>query len=110
MPVYNKLVRDLIPKIIQEDGKTCTTRTLSNDEWVNAIQEKLFEEAEEVKSARSKDEQLEELADILELLHAHAHAVGATFEDIENIRKKKKAQRGGFDEAIFLIEVKEDET
>lgn len=110
MPIYNKLVRDLIPEIIEADGKTCTTRTLPKKEWIQSIQAKLFEEAEEVKKAQTKEEQLEELADILELLHAHAHAIGATIEDIEAIRHEKKLRRGGFDEAIFLIEVSENET
>ncbi len=109
MPVYNKLVRDLIPEIIEADGKSCTTRILSKEEWIEAIQEKLFEEAEEVKEADSKEEQLEELADMLELLHAHAHAIDATIEDIEKIRQEKKIRRGGFNRAVFLIEVDEDE-
>ena len=28
MPIYNKLVRDLIPDIIEKDGKTCDTYTI----------------------------------------------------------------------------------
>ena len=31
--VYNKLVRDKIPEIIEADGKVCRTHILPNEEW-----------------------------------------------------------------------------
>jgi predicted house-cleaning noncanonical NTP pyrophosphatase (MazG superfamily) len=51
--------------------------------------------------------ELEELADILEILHALAVAGGNTPEDLEAERAYKANERGGFAEKIFLISVDE---
>lgn len=40
MPVYNKLVRDKIPQIIEAAGKTFTTRTLSDEEYRHELRKK----------------------------------------------------------------------
>jgi predicted house-cleaning noncanonical NTP pyrophosphatase (MazG superfamily) len=47
MPVYRKLVRDFIPAIIAETGKTYQTRRLSEEEYKMALQQKLQEEMKE---------------------------------------------------------------
>ena len=44
---YNKLVRDLIPDIIENSGKQCRTRILSDDEYLEKLDAKLDEELEE---------------------------------------------------------------
>ena len=41
MKVYNKLVRDKIPEIIEADGKVCRTHILSNEEYIAALEAKL---------------------------------------------------------------------
>ena len=51
---------------------------------------------------------LEELADLLELIHAAAAYHGATFEELEEVRVEKAEKRGGFNERIFLLEVEDD--
>lgn len=51
---------------------------------------------------------LEELADILELIHAALPLHEATFGDLEKIRIAKKEKRGGFEEGIYLIEVEDE--
>ena len=38
MKVYNKLVRDKIPEIIEADGKVCRTHILSNEEYIVALE------------------------------------------------------------------------
>ena len=35
--IYNKLVRDNIPKIIENDNEVPITRVLSNDEYKDAL-------------------------------------------------------------------------
>jgi predicted house-cleaning noncanonical NTP pyrophosphatase (MazG superfamily) len=105
MPTYNKLVRDLIPDIIEKSGKTCTIRILDDSEYVEALQEKFVEEFEEYKQATNRQQALEELADLLEILYAFASYHGATKEELEAIRRKKAEERGGFQKRIFLIGV-----
>lgn len=107
MPIYNKLVRDNILEIIKAQGLKYNAKKLSADELLVELKTKMIEEAFEFKDSHSKEEAIEELADILELIHASLKAHGANIEELEEIRKKKKEKRGGFEEAIFLIDVED---
>ncbi len=105
MPAYNKLVRDKIPDIIRQDGKTCRVRTLSMAEMKPMLQAKLQEEAAEYLGSATDSLALEELADILEVIGALARLHGASMEQLADIQKSKQSARGGFDRAVFLIDV-----
>jgi predicted house-cleaning noncanonical NTP pyrophosphatase (MazG superfamily) len=107
MPVYNKLVRDRIPQVIEGTGKQYTTRILDEEEYIKELKNKSFEELNEYVNAKNDKEAIEELADILEIIHALARYHGANLEMVEQIRKEKSEKRGGFKERIFLIEVEE---
>ncbi|MHA4067902.1 pyrophosphohydrolase domain-containing protein [Bacillus cereus] len=107
MPIYNKLVRDNILEIIKAEGLNYNARILTPDELLVEIKEKMIEEALEFKEAVEKKEAVEELADILELIHASLGAYGVDFEELEGIRQKKKEKRGGFEKAIYLIDVED---
>ena len=100
---YNKLVRDHIPEIIQSTGKSCTTEVLSSDDYLRMIDAKLDEELAEY----HKDQNIEELADLLEVIHAATIARGYTLEDLERVRAEKAAKRGGFEKRILLKDVYE---
>ncbi len=98
MKVHNKLVRDRIPEIIEASGKICATHILSDEEHIQALETKLNEEVAEYLA----DKNLEEMADILEVLQAICIAKGYTLEELEAMRAKKANERGGFTEKIFL--------
>ena len=100
---YNKLVRDLIPEIIEQSGNECRTRILSDEEYLKMLDLKLDEELTEY----HKDQNVEELADLLELIYAAAIARGYTLEELESVRAEKAKKRGGFEKKIFLIDVAE---
>ncbi len=102
---YHKLVRDKIPEIIETSGKTCTTTVLSSSDYVAMLDEKLNEELAEYQESKS----MEELADLLEVIHAVAAARGSSIEEIELIRKKKAETRGGFEKRLLLTEVQSEE-
>ncbi|MDE3839048.1 phosphoribosyl-ATP pyrophosphohydrolase [Bacillus methanolicus] len=108
MPIYNKLVRDRIPEIIESAGKQFSTRILSNEEYIKELKKKSFEELEEYVNTTNNEDAIEELADLLEIIHALAEYHGATFEKVEEVRKRKAEKRGGFKEKIFLIEVEDE--
>ncbi|WP_226669717.1 nucleoside triphosphate pyrophosphohydrolase [Metabacillus litoralis] len=108
MPVYNKLVRDKIPFIIEKTGKSYKTTILGNDEYIKKLQEKGFEELQEYVDATNTANSLEELADVLEIIHALAEYHGSSIEEIEKIRAEKADVRGGFKEKIYLIEVDDE--
>ncbi len=44
--IYNKLVRDNIPKIIEEKNETPIIRILNDAEYKEALEKKLYEERE----------------------------------------------------------------
>lgn len=98
---YNKLVRDLIPEIIEASGKECRTRILSDEEYLKMLNAKLDEELAEY----HKDQNIEELADLLELIYAAAAARGYTLDELESVRAEKAKNRGGFEKKVFLIDV-----
>ena len=99
--VYNKLVRDRIPEIIEASGNACVTEVLSQEAYLAALDAKLNEELAEYQQSKS----LEELADLLEVMGAVVKARGYTWDELTQIRKEKRAQRGAFDQRIFLKEV-----
>lgn len=98
---YNKLVRDKIPEIIEASGKICKTEILSDNEYLKMIDAKLDEELEEY----HRDQNLEELADLLEVLFTATISRGYTITELEKMRAKKAEERGGFGKKILLKEV-----
>ena len=105
MTVYNKLVRDRIPERIRESGKSCTVTILEQEAYIAELRKKLREETDEYARSESDSEALEELADILELLHALSRVHKGSPEQLEQIRAQKAEERGGFEKAVFLGEV-----
>ena len=99
--VHNKLVRDRIPEIIEASGRTCITEVLPEDAYIQALDAKLSEELAEYQQSKS----LEELADLLEVMGAVVKARGYTWDELTRVRKEKRAQRGAFEQRIFLKEV-----
>lgn len=108
MPIYNKLVRDRIPEVITNTGKRFTTRILNNEEYITELKKKSFEELNEYVSTDNNEDAVEELADLLEIIHALAEYHDSSIEEVEEVRKKKAEKRGGFKEKIFLIEVEDE--
>lgn len=101
---YNKLVRDYIPDIIESNGSHCETEFLNQQDYILALDEKLKEELAEYQESRD----VEELADMLEVLFAMTKALGYSWVDVTVAYKEKREKRGGFDRGIFLKTVEED--
>jgi predicted house-cleaning noncanonical NTP pyrophosphatase (MazG superfamily) len=108
MPTYNKLVRDRIPEVIEKTGKQCTTKILNDEDYIKELKNKSFEELNEYMNAANDKDAIEELADLLEIIHALAECHGATIGKVEQVRQEKAEKRGGFKEKIFLIEVEDE--
>ena len=101
--VYNKLVRDRIPEIIEADGKKCKIENLSDDDYLEMIDAKLDEELAEY----HKEQNIEELADLVEVIYAAAEARGYSIEELEKVRIDKAEKRGVFRKRILLREVRD---
>lgn len=104
MQTYHKLVRDRIPEIIEIDGKKCDCETLSDEDYISLLDQKLNEELAEYQESKS----LEELADLLEVMQAVVKARGCTMDQLESLRAEKAAKRGGFEKKLLLKEVIEN--
>ena len=105
---YNKLVRDKIPTIIELTGGKPKCRRLSPEEYRKALKTKLVEESNELLNATTKDEMIEELADIMEVIEWIGKANAITEQDVLRRQYDKYIQKGGFVGRIFLESVEED--
>lgn len=98
MKVYNKLVRDKIPQIIKAYGKECEIEIAFKYERQELLEKNLMEEVNEF----LEDKNLEELADVMEVLYGLANNMGYSEEDLNKKRLEKLEERGGFKEGIVL--------
>ena len=101
MKEYNKLVRDFIPEIIKADGKKCDISRAASDELLRLLEEKMLEEFNEY----LEDNNLEELADMMEVIFGLAHQLGYSEEQLLAKRNQKLKERGGFKEGTVLEKV-----
>lgn len=99
--IYNKLVRDRIPEIIEKSGKTCVCEVLSHEHYIKKLNEKLVEEVKEYLESES----VEELADISEVIHSILNFKNVNIEEFKRVRLEKLEARGGFMNRILLKEV-----
>ena len=101
--LYNKLVRDGVPQLIVESGRECKVRTLPDNEFQEALLNKIIEEVEGFRESQAE----EELADIYEVMETLIEFLGFERMHIDYLKMKKKDSRGSFVERVFLEEVEE---
>ena len=100
---FNKLVRDRIINIIENRGGKANYDILSDDEYLKELNKKLIEEVNEFIEGNNT----EEFADIFEVIYAIIENKKIKLNEIEDIRIKKKEERGGFENKIFLRNIVE---
>jgi len=97
---YNKLVRDKIPEYIKNKGGAPIFHIADEKEYWLKLKEKLTEEVNEF----LESENVEELADILEVFEAIRDYKKFPAGKIKEIKRKKLKERGGFKDKIILDE------
>ncbi|RZT20050.1 putative house-cleaning noncanonical NTP pyrophosphatase (MazG superfamily) [Kribbella sp. VKM Ac-2569] len=95
MSADGKLVRDRIPEIIRASGAEPVTYQADPAEYRRRLREKLLEEVDKFLEADDSSA-VEELADILEVVHALAADLGTSKDALETIRAAKAGERGAF--------------
>lgn len=99
---YDKLIRDRIPEIMEENGKKYVVRRTNDPiEFSSYLHKKLLEEVNEFLEKPSIDE----LADIQEIILALTQDLGHTRSRLELTREAKVIERGGFEDKWILEEV-----
>lgn len=101
--IYKKLVRDKIPDLIVANEQEPEFFIFPEQDFENELILKLQEESGEYLESKNP----EELADILEVLIELGKVRNIPLTEIEAIRQKKLAERGGFSKRIFLVKVEE---
>ena len=100
---YNKLVRDRIPELIEESGRKQISRTLNEDEYEQALMDKIVEEIEEYRVSKNE----EEIADIYEVMDCLVKLKDYEPMHIDYLRLIKREARGSFHKRILLEEVED---
>ena len=106
--VYDKLVRDKIPKLYESEGKICVTEELEMEQFANKLLETLDSEIESFKKAfNAEDDELavKKIADSVEVFYAILDLIGVTKKSFEKIRLAKCNKFGGFEGRILLKEI-----
>lgn len=101
--IYNKLVRDRIPEIIKAEGGEPEVRTLDSAEYAKYVRLKLVEEAGEANAAKTREEMVKELSDVLEVMEALMRHEGIRPDEVTELKQKRREERGGFDKRIYLM-------
>jgi len=101
---YNKLIRDRIPEIISQSGKTFSVTTLSQNDYSRALAEKLVEEAQEAYLA-DEAHLLDELVDVSEVIIVLLKVHGWQEADLIKAQEKRRQERGGFEKRLRLLYV-----
>ena len=106
MKVYNKLVRDKIAEIINsKQGQVAKTLILDDKTYLKELNKNLQEELNEYLASG----EVEELADLEEVLRAVLKFKKVSVEEFEKIRQDKVDKRGAFDKKLFLVGVEEED-
>ncbi len=101
---YNKLVRDKIPEIIKKSGKQIVVTKASGDQLLSFLKQKLKEELEDY----SQSGDIEELADLVEVIYAILEHKGISQEEFHKVRQEKNDRRGAFKEGLVLKRIIEE--
>lgn len=98
---YDKLIRDRIPEIIEKHGNKAVVEVLDKQNFPKYLKLKLAEESQEY----LESDNVEELADLVEVVYALLDCAGVSRTEFEAIRKAKLEERGGFKKKLLLKEV-----
>lgn len=93
-----KLVRDRIPEILTAAGIPCDVQRLDDAEFGRKLDEKLAEELAEYHESG----EIEELADMVEVIEAILKRRGIDWGRFGELRLKKRDERGGFEKRLLF--------
>lgn len=100
-----KLVRDKIPDVLSNDAEF---EVLSNEDYRSSLREKITEEAQEVKTAQTRANLVEELGDLEEVIRAILADASITYEEMDSLRQAKIHQKGKFAQKFVMLKPDEE--
>lgn len=107
---YGKLVRDRVLEHLQADGETVQFKVLEGETFIEALRDKLIEEAEELAKETDPEKVVYEIADVLEVIECLGESLGIALEKILRAKKEKVKKSGSFKKAYFVdsVEIEND--
>lgn len=98
----SKLVRDNSPESLAQCTDVISMETIKGQKYVQALQQRICDGAEHYRFAPTDREAVDELVDLLELIHTVLPLHNMTFEELDMVRRRKKAEQGAFSKGIML--------
>ncbi|RTK93021.1 MAG: hypothetical protein EKK61_01930 [Rickettsiales bacterium] len=93
---FNKLIRSKLQDRMKKEGVIVNSTHLNHDQYIHQLKNKIIEEAKEVMEAKTLDNLITELADVMEVIYAVAEVYKINILDIEAARVKKRDVNGYF--------------
>lgn len=100
---YNKLIRDRIKEKIENNGEQCEVRQITDDaEFQQELLKKVAEEASALSRARSREEFIDEYADLMVVLDTLTAQLELSEAEVSLALKENLERKGGYQERHFL--------
>ncbi len=106
---YDKLVRDNIPELIEKNGAKVNQKILNEKNYLIELKKKLIEEVAEMVDAKKKEDILNELSDVQEIVDNLLMALGCNAKDLKKIQIQKNKKNGSFKKRIYINYIKADD-
>ncbi|MFZ1301306.1 MAG: hypothetical protein WAQ27_01865 [Candidatus Microsaccharimonas sp.] len=103
--LFNKLIRDGLEATYVELNQQATYRKLSNKEYIQALKDKLIEEAKEI-NPEDRESVINELADVCQVIEDLSNAYNISSVEINTVKDAKFKKKGGFSKALFVEKLK----
>ncbi len=100
---YNKLVWDNVPDLIREKGKECEVRTLEDDEFELELLKKVEEEASALPETASRQELIDELADVVTCIEYIKSIKKITELEMADALGRHSKKKGRFENKSYLV-------
>lgn len=100
---YNKLIRDRIKEKIEGNGESCEVRQITDEtEFQQELLKKVAEEASALARARSREEFIDEYADLMVVLDTLTAQLELSEAEVSLALKENLERKGGYQERLFL--------
>lgn len=110
---FDKLVRDkIVDHLLANSQVPQGVKTLAKEEFITELVKKVLEEANELVNAKDRNELIEEIADVQELLNCLQKVLGLSDADVQELQRKKVIKNGAFEKQLYidLVGVNEDDS
>lgn len=107
--IVNKLVRDNVIKIKEQEGYKCEYKILSNEEYLTNLKYNLHNMSIILKNTEDINESREILAEIYEIILALFKNTELNIDKVAEVQIKKALEKGRYDQKIFLQRINKEE-